>query len=232
MKKHLFNKIVKLPMLLIALFFIALSTTGCSSLSYVGEDFNENNVSSVQTNEEFYFSTYNKTSADGKFDLKIGTSKTPLPEVLAIYFELNNNSQDEIIIDREAIKISSNDKPVMSISTSNYISAYQSSQSGQIAALSQSAGAMGNIANMMNNYQQTNMQRDPALMNSQITDGDSSFREAADVSRGIVNHTIKNIAIVKGLEKRYFYLFIKDPQGPIQIDYKDLSYTFMVKGND
>ena len=52
--------------------------SGCTSLSYVGDDFDSKNSATVQTNELFTFSTYNKTSSEENIDMKVGVSKTQI----------------------------------------------------------------------------------------------------------------------------------------------------------
>ena len=58
-KKHNLIKNLFLTMLLAGSMAIL---TGCTSLSYVGDDFDSKNSATVQTSELFTFSTYNKSS--------------------------------------------------------------------------------------------------------------------------------------------------------------------------
>ena len=74
------------------LIFSLCLLTGCASVSYVGSDYNKENVRNVQTREDFYFSTYKKTSQKENIDMSVGLGKTPLMEVLVFYVAITNKS--------------------------------------------------------------------------------------------------------------------------------------------
>ena len=66
--------------------------SGCTSLSYVGDDFDAKKSASLQTSELFTFSTYTKTSDEENINMKLGVAKTPLPDALVVYINIKNNS--------------------------------------------------------------------------------------------------------------------------------------------
>ena len=67
--------------------------SGCTSLSYVGDDFDSKKSAALQTSELFTFSTYTKTSDEENIDMKLGVAKTPLPDALVVYINVKNNSK-------------------------------------------------------------------------------------------------------------------------------------------
>ena len=70
----------------------AMFFSGCATLSYVGEDYSQNNLQTVKTTEDLVFNTYKKTT--GNVNVKMGISKTPVPEILALYVQVENLSYD------------------------------------------------------------------------------------------------------------------------------------------
>ncbi len=232
MKKLIVNKFRKATFMLGALALSALALGGCSTLSYVGDDFNAKNAAFIQTDEMFYFSTYNKTSTSEDISMRVGVSKTPVPGILATYVQINNNSTtNDYVFYTKDFAISANQTPVELITSSNYLGAYQSSQAGALASMSQASGALNNIANIANTYQRLN-QTSPVAETTNVSSDDGAYKQISAVVEGISEHTINNAAVVKPRENKFFYIFIKDPGiYPIKVDYKDLTYSFMVKGN-
>lgn len=232
MKKQIVNRFKKTTLALGAVLISALALSGCSTLSYVGEDFDAKNAALIQTDEMFYFSTYNKTSTNEDISMRVGVSKTPVPDILAAYVQINNNSStNDYVFYTKDFAISASNTPVEIISSSNYLGAYQSSQAGALASMSQASSAIGNIANIANTYQRLN-QTSPVAESANVSSNDGAYKQISTVVEGISEHTINNAAVIKPKENKFFYIFIKDPGiYPIKIDYKDLTYSFMVKGN-
>ena len=228
MKKLIVNRFFMLGAIILS----ALALGGCSTLSYVGDDYNAKNSAFIQTDEMFYFSTYNKTSTDEDISMRVGVSKTPVPDVLVTYVQINNNSStNDYVFYTKDFAISANNTPVELITSSNYLGAYQSSQAGALAAMSQASGTINNIANIANNYQRLN-QTSPIAEPSSVSADDGAYKQISAVVEGISRHTINNAAVISPKENKFFYIFVKDPGVyPVKIDYKDLSYSFMVKGN-
>ena len=228
MKKLIVNRFFMLGAIILS----ALALGGCSTLSYVGDDYNAKNSAFIQTDEMFYFSTYNKTSTNEDISMRVGVSKTPVPDVLVTYVQINNNSStNDYVFYTKDFAISANNTPVELITSSNYLGAYQSSQAGALAAMSQASGTINNIANIANNYQRLN-QTSPIAEPSSVSADDGAYKQISAVVEGISGHTINNAAVISPKENKFFYIFVKDPGVyPVKIDYKDLSYSFMVKGN-
>ena len=76
----------------LTLLLFSLSLYGCSTLSYVGEDYNQQNIQTVKTDEEFVFNVYKKTIDNA--NIKIGITRTPVPEILALYIQVENLSYE------------------------------------------------------------------------------------------------------------------------------------------
>lgn len=231
MKRLIVNKFKKASLVLCALLLSVLALGGCSTLSYVGEDYNAKNTAMIQTDEMFYFSTYNKVSPAEDISMRVGISKTPVPDILAAYIQINNNSStNDYVFYTKDFVMSANDIPVDLISSSNYLGAYQSSQAGALAAMSQASGTLSSIATIANTYQRLN-QTSPVAEPSNVSTSDGAYKQISAVVEGISKHTINNAAVVRPQENRFFYMFMKDPGiYPIKVDYKDLTYSFMVKG--
>lgn len=230
MKRLQFNKIKKNVFMLCALFISALSLTACSNLTYVGEDYDPKNSANILTNESFYFSTYLKRLEEENVSFRIGMSKTPVPEALAIYVQVNNNSPSEYVFSVKDLEISSaNGIRAEIISPSNYLGAYQSSQAGAIASMSQMSGSFNNFATIANNYQHIN-QATPTMQTGANTDAQNSYKQISTVVEGVTKHMINNSAVIEPNQSKFFYIFISDPDNyPINIKYKGLSYEFMLK---
>lgn len=232
MKKQTVNNFKKLSLMLCALFISALALGGCSTLSYSGDDYNALNAAPVQTEEQFYFSTYNKTSAQEDISMRIGISKTAVPDVLVTYIQINNNSSaNDYVFYLKDFVISAQDTVAETIQPSNYLGAYQSSQAGALASMSQASGAFNSLATIATTYQRLN-QTSPTVESSNVSSDDSAYKQISSVVEGVSAHTINNAAVIKPGENKFFYVFVKDPNVyPIKIEYKDLTYSFMVKGN-
>ena len=77
---------------IIILFIMGLFLSGCATLNYVGEDYSANNNQTIKTNEDFVFNTYKKSL--NNINLKAGISKTAVPEILALYIQIENLSYE------------------------------------------------------------------------------------------------------------------------------------------
>lgn len=217
MKKKL-NFLKNIALMILSTAFLC----GCSTLSYSGEDFNKNNVKSITTNEMFYFSTYQKNLTNEGVDVRVGVSKTQLMDVLVIYFEVDNLNNKEYYINAEDITITAASKPASIITSSNYVSSYQSEQNTLYASAQSLAPTVNNIANIANNYQNNNQN----LMVREQNSAEASMRQINTLVSGIRAHAMQQVSSVKPLEKKYYYIFLPDGEYPIGIEYKGLNYTF------
>ena len=233
-KRQVFNKFKKSAFMLSALLVSALALSGCASLAYIGDDYDSKNISSIQTDEAFYFSTYIKDSQTEEISLRLGVAKTPVQEILATYVQITNNSTaNDYVFHTKDLEIRANDGTLVeTISPSNYLGAYQSSQAGAIASMTQMASGFNNFASIANTYHQLN-QATSTMRSNAVSETDNAYRQISAVVEGITQHTINNSAVIKPRETRFFYIFIEDPDSyPIKLEYKDLTYQFMLKKID
>lgn len=207
--------------------------SGCTSLSYVGDDYNSKNTATVQTNELFTFSTYAKTSKEDNINMKVGVSKTPLPDALAVYINIKNNSTvADYIFYLKDLTIKAGNETLTPISPSSYLNAYQSYETGTYNGLSNIAPTLGAFADIQNAYHNVNNGINNAATKSASTNAVSS--QIGTIANGISSHTITSAGVIKPNSSNFFYIFLKDPDFlPIDITYKDLNYSFgTVKKND
>lgn len=222
MKRANLIKKLFLNMVLIGSLFIL---AGCTSLSYVGDDYSQENASAVQTSELFTFSTYTKKSESENIDMKLGVSKTPLPDAYVVYVNIKNNSTaaDYVFYLKDFI-IKAGNETLSAIPPSSYLNAYQSYETGTYNGLSNIAPTLGAFADIQNAYHNVNN------INSSVTKTNSNnaiTSQIGSIVSGISNHTITSASVVKANSSDFFYVFLKDPQFlPIDITYKDLQYSF------
>ncbi|MCX4275342.1 MAG: hypothetical protein OSJ27_06130 [Candidatus Gastranaerophilales bacterium] len=198
--------------------------SGCTSLSYVGDDFDSKNSATVQTNELFTFSTYNKTSSEENIDMKVGVSKTPLPDALVVYVNIKNNTAADYIFYLKDMEIKVLNEKLTPIAPSSYLEAYQSYETGTYAGLSNIAPTLGAFADIQNSYHNVNNVNTAASKNNSHN---AVTSQIGSVVGGISQHTITSASVIKSGASEFFYVFLKDPtQLPIEISYKDLVWSF------
>lgn len=223
MKKHNLTKNLFLTCLL---FGAMLVLSGCTSLSYVGDDYNIKNASTVQTNELFTFSAYTKTSAAEDIDMQLGVAKTPLPDALVVYVNIKNkNTMADYVFYMKDFVIKAGNETLSAIPPSSYLNAYQSYETGTYNGLSNIAPTLGAFADIHNAYQNINNTTNTAAAKSASSNAVTS--QISSIASGISNHTITSASVVKAGGSDFFYIFLKDPMFlPIDITYKDLKYSF------
>ena len=139
----------------LTLLLFSLSLYGCSTLSYVGEDYNQQNIQTVKTDEEFVFNVYKKTIDNA--NIKIGITRTPVPEILALYIQVENLSYETPYIFKvEDLNISNPDRELQFITTSNYLNIYQTQEASSMAAMSSMGATLTNMTGMTANYNEFN----------------------------------------------------------------------------
>ena len=200
--------------------------SGCTSLSYVGEDYNSKNTSTVQTNELFTFSTYSKASESEDINMKVGVAKTPLPDALVVYVNIKNNSTiADYVFYLKDLEIKAGNETLTPISPSSYLNAYQSYETGTYNGLSNIAPTLGAFADIQNAYHNINNSINNAATKSTSTSAVSN--QIGTIANGISSHTITSAGVIKPNSSDFFYIFLKDPDfTPIDITYKDLKYSF------
>lgn len=213
--KNLFN----LFLLLLSIVFLA----GCSTLSYCGDDYNETNLQTVKTSEDFIFTTYKKTLNNA--NIKIGISKTPIPEILALYVQVENLSYETPYVFKvEDLNIYNKEKQLQFITSSNYLNIYNAQEASSMSALSAMSTTLTNMTGMsanMNEFNQTMMQ------NSAQQSSQSAFSRLETIGNQISKHSIKNSSTISPRKSQYFYFFFEDLDiYPVYIDYKNLKYQF------
>lgn len=80
---------------LFLLFTIVLSAfvfCACSSLNYVGADFDQKNETVINTPEGFNFRVYKKSSAQENIDVAIGLDDTLEADIYAMYIDITNKN--------------------------------------------------------------------------------------------------------------------------------------------
>ncbi len=200
--------------------------SGCTSLSYVGDDYDVKNAQTVQTSELFTFSTYTKTSNTEDIQLKLGVAKTPLPDALVVYVNIKNNSSaaDYVFYLKDFIMKAGNET-LSAIPPSAYINAYQSYETGTYNGLSNLAPTLGTFADIQNAYHNVNSMNNTAASKSVSSSAISS--QIGSIANGISKHTITSASVVKTNSSNFFYIFLKDPDTlPINFTYKDLTFSF------
>lgn len=200
--------------------------SGCTSLSYVGDDFDSKKSAALQTSELFTFSTYTKTSDEENIDMKLGVAKTPLPDALVVYVNIKNNSTaaDYVFYLKDFV-IKSGNETLTPISPSAYLNAYQSYETGTYNGLSNIAPTLGAFADIQNAYQNINNMVNTASVKNNVNN--AATNHISSIAKGISSHTISSAGVIKTGSSDFFYIFLKDPEMlPINITYKDLKYSF------
>ena len=197
--------------------------SGCSTLSYVGEDYNQENIQTVKTDEDFVFNVYKKTVDNT--NVKVGITRTPVPEILALYIQVENLSYETPYIFKvEDLNISNPDRELQFITTSNYLNIYQTQEASSMAAMSSMGATLTNMTGMTSNYNEFNQSM---VQNSSEQSNKSVFSKIEQIGNQISKHSIKYSSTVSPRKSQYFYFFFEDLEKfPIYVKYKDLNYQF------
>lgn len=208
----------------LALFFsIALFFSGCSTLSYVGNDYEQSNIQTVKTQEDFIFDVYKKTADNA--NLKLGVSKTPIPEILVLYVQIENLSYETPYIFKvENLRIFEPDKELQFITTNNYLNIYQTQEASSMASMSTLGSTLSNMTGMMSNYNDFNQSM---VQNSAQQTNESAFSRIELIGNQILDHSIKFSSTISPRKSQYFYFFFENNEKfPLIVKYKDLEYQF------
>lgn len=202
---------------------ILLGLCGCSTLSYVGEDYNQQNIQTVKTNEDFVFNVYKKSIDNA--NVKIGITRTPVPEILALYIQVENLSYETPYIFKvEDLNISNPDRELQFITTSNYLNIYQTQEASSMAAMSSMGATLTNMTGMTSNYNEFNQSM---VQNSSEQSNKSVFSKIEEIGNQISKHSIKYSSTISPRKSQYFYFFFEDLEKfPISVNYKNLNYQF------
>lgn len=222
-KKH---ALIKNLFLTLVLGSAMVLLSGCTSLSYVGDDFDSKNSANIQTSELFTFSTYTKTLEEDDINMKLGVAKTPLPDALVVYVNIKNNSTAaDYVFYLKDLVIKAGNETLKPISPSSYLNAYQSYETGTYNGLSNIAPTLGAFADIQNAYQNVNNIVNSASAKNTVNNAATS--QIGAIAKGISSHTISSAGVIKAGGSDFFYIFLKDPGYlPIDITYKNLEYSF------
>lgn len=210
----------------LGLFLFALSSillSGCATLTYSGEDFDSNNLQTVRTQEEFVFQTYTKSTDNIRF--KTGITKTPVPEVLALYVQIDNLSYETPYTFKvEDLSVSNPRSTMQFITTNNYLSIWQNQEAASISAMSAMGSNLANMTNMSANFNEYNQ---TMLQNQSQETNKSAFSHLERIGNELSKHSIKVSSTISPRKSQYFYFFFEDlDEYPIYIEYKNLNYEF------
>lgn len=217
------TKLLKQFFSYLTLFLFSIVLCGCSTLSYVGEDYNQQNIQTVKTNEDFVFNVYKKTTDNA--NVKIGITRTPVPEILALYIQVENLSYETPYIFKvEDLNISNPDRELQFITTSNYLNIYQTQEASSMAAMSSMGATLTNMTGMTSNYNEFNQSM---VQNSSEQSNKSVFSKIEEIGNQISKHSIKYSSTISPRKSQYFYFFFEDLEKfPISVNYKNLNYQF------
>ncbi len=217
------TKLLKQFFSYLTLFLFSIVLCGCSTLSYVGEDYNQQNIQTVKTNEDFVFNVYKKSIDNA--NVKIGITRTPVPEILALYIQVENLSYETPYIFKvEDLNISNPDRELQFITTSNYLNIYQTQEASSMAAMSSMGATLTNMTGMTSNYNEFNQSM---VQNSSEQSNKSVFSKIEEIGNQISKHSIKYSSTISPRKSQYFYFFFEDLEKfPISVNYKNLNYQF------
>ena len=203
--------------------FGALALCGCSALQYSGEDFNKQYQTNVTTNESFYFKPYTK-QVNNNVALSIGVTKSQIPDVLAVYIGVQNNSEYPFTFDVDEFSVKTGNKTARYVKPSDYVSFYQDQENALLNASQGIAPTLSSVANIANHYYQGETRQMAIAENNEM---EISLKQIATVAAGIESHALRTSAQIPANTKNYYYLFIEDVElYPIEISYSNLKYTF------
>lgn len=205
------------------LFAVSLMLFGCASLEYTGEDYKAENSQTVKTNEDFTFTTYKK-SLDN-VNVKIGISKTPVQEILALYVQVENlNYESPYTFKVEDLRVYDEDGDIQFITSNNYLSIYQTQESASMSAMSTMGATFQNMSGLTAQYSEIN--QSTVQTASQMANNDA-FSRMENLGNGILKHSIRVSSSVSPRKAQYFYFFFQDKEkSPIYVKYKNLVYQF------
>ncbi len=216
-------KVIKKIFTILFLLTFTAILSGCATLNYSGEDYNPENLQTVKTDEELVFSVYKKSAEN--ISIKTGITKTPVPEILVLYIEINNYSYETPYVFKvENLRLSNNEKEIRFITSSNYLNIWQTQEASSMAAMGMVGNSLSTMTGMTANYNDYN--QSIAQNNSQESNK-SAFSKLETIGNGINKHSIKYSATISPRRSQYFYFFFENlDKYPIYVKYKDLNWQF------
>ncbi len=207
----------------LALFLFSIMLFGCTSLDYTGEDYKTIDSQTVKTSEDFVFNTFKK-SVDN-VNVKVGISKTPVQEILALYIQIENLSYETPYTFKvEDLRLSDGDGEIQFITSNNYLSIYQTQESSAMNSMSSMGATFSNMAGMTTNYNEMNQSM---VQNASETANRDAFLKMEQLGNRILKHSIRVSSVISPRRAQYFYFFFQDKEKyPINVKYKTLNYRF------
>lgn len=201
----------------------ALLLSACATSSYVGADFNSDNMQTVKTNEDFMFDVYKKNLDN--ISARIGISKTTIPEILAIYVQIDNLSYETPYIFKvDDLRVFGENGEIKFIPSANYLNIYQAAEASSMAAMSSIAPTLQNMTGMMTNYNEVNQ---TMIQNANQESSNSAFSKMEAIGNQISKHSIKYSSTISPRKSQYFYFFIENlDESLIKVVYRNLVYQF------
>ena len=212
------KKIICLSILL-----LSLVVGGCSTLDYVGEDYKVSNKETIRTQEDFVFNVYKKSLSNA--NVKVGISKTPIMELLALYVQVENLSYETPYIFKvEDLILSDSTKKLQFITSNNYLSIWQNQEANAMTSMSMMGASLQNMAGITSNYTEINQSN---LQNTAQESNKSAYIHLETVGNQILKHSVKHSSTISPRRSQYYYFFFENTEKyPLTVDYKGLRYQF------
>ncbi len=206
------------------LFFVLLFTSGCSTLTYVGDDYVANNTQTIKTSEDFLFNVYKKQLGDA--NVKIGISKTPIAELLALYVQIENYSYDTPFVFKvEDLRVSTQNGNIPFITTNNYLSIWQNQEAASMAQMGTMSATLTTMTGLTSNYNDYNQ---GIAQNAAQQTTASAFNTIEATGNQILKHSIRLSSTINPRKSQYFYFFFEDTEEELTVKYKTLEYKFKI----
>lgn len=201
----------------------ALILSGCATLTYTGEDYSQTNLQTVKTTEDLVFNTYKKTL--GNVNVKMGISKTPVPEILALYVQIENLSYETPFVFRVSdLNLSNKDSAIQFITSNNYLNIYNAQEASSMAAMGAMSATLTNMTGMTANMNEMNQSM---MQNSAQESNRSAFSRLEQIGEQISKHSIQHSSTISPRRSQYFYFFFENLDNfPVFVEYKTLKYQF------
>lgn len=213
----------KLKLLLLPLLIIFLG--GCSTFTYIGDDYDADNVQTVKTDEDFVFEVYKKP-VNNKVNIKMGISKTSIAEIIALYVQVDNYSeQTPYTFKVEDLRLSTESGEIRFITSNNYLDIYQSQETASLAQMSSMGTTLTAMTGMMANYNDYNQ---GVAQNAAQQTSASAFNRMEELGNQILKHSIKLSSVINPRKSQYFYFFFENTDETINVNYKNLNYKFKI----
>ena len=208
-------------------FVVLVATTvfvsGCATLDYVGDDYDQNNRQTIKTDEDFVFNVYKKNNKNT--NIKVGISKTPVNEILALYVQVENLSYETPYVFKvENLRLYNPDKELQFITSNNYLNIYQTQEASSMTAMSAMGATISNMTGMTANYDTFNQ---TMMQNSAQDANKSAYSKMEELGNQILKHSVKHSSTISPRRSQYYYFFFENLEKfPITVKYNDLTYQF------